>query len=236
MKILHQIYNYFYPKLNDISIGRINITDISYPSKIQCMASIVRNADTLKDIKNQSHELCAEAIRRRPETFEYVLNQTSALSFMAVIKRPELLIFVKNQSEEICIAAFQSREYYGCILQYVKNQTLDICLAAVHRNGLEIEFVDKKFQCKEMHIKAVQSYSGALLHIKNPSDDLIEIALKKDPHLIAAIHQNIDFCIKALEWAKDMPGSENTYLLIKIVPNEEKFFITISFITNLGLV
>jgi hypothetical protein len=220
MKIFYKIYNYLNLRLSDIRSGELSITDILYPIESQYICAVQKNPGLLKDIKNQTDKICEAAIMKNLDVFQYIRDPSDKIIKLALKREPDLLIFVKNQSEEICLVALHNSQPFRDLLQYVKQQTPAICLAAVSKSGCQIDIVKEEFLSEELFLAAVSRSPKELKYIKDPSDQVIDIAIKKDPLVIQFVRNpSIDLCIQALESARQGTAYEYAYLFITIVPN-----------------
>ena len=125
---------------------------------------VVKLGISLKHIPEQTFEICSASINRNYDEFKYVKEQSPEVC-RAAIKRGLTLKYISNQTSEICLIAVIKN---GLQLEFVKEQTPEICLEAIKHISLAVKWINIYFPQSYLEIiENAQISSGAKQFIKD---------------------------------------------------------------------
>lgn len=118
------------------------------------LVKVSRDGLELQYITNQTYELCVAAVNNNPDALKYAKIKTEEFYCEVVAFNSKILLQIEKQSDKICLASL-TRGVRA--LEYMREQNPLICLIAIS-------------QC-----------ATALKYIRKPTQQMIDIALLKEP-------------------------------------------------------
>lgn len=202
----------------------------------------------------QTIEMCMEIVKQNPRNFKHCRIQDPELVMFAVKQCGNNLGYVmpEHYTYEVCLAAVKND---GEMLREVDDKyiTLEMITEAVKQNGDAIQYIYKWFgkshkineelsndAINNLYKIAIMKNSHAFIYIKNPSPEIIKLAVKLHPenlHYVAEKDQTMDICENAIinsdkKWIIQYVKNPTEDICIKAIRHNPKSFQYIKNKTN----
>lgn len=158
----------------------------AYNQKDKYLVKLIeKKPEIIANIPNPNKELCELAIKTKPSVIQFIKHPTKEFLDLAIALEPKVLSFIQSPSEELCWLAILTNPIY---LLMLKNPSLNIQRYTILRNWHMISHVNKQSEMLcwlALQINCWQAFE----EIKQPTDEMFDYALNKEPYLIKKISE-----------------------------------------------
>ena len=192
-----------FDRINDLGLGYLLATGLSVSDIVKMAEKIDDNSITDEEIKDlimkvKNHELLMDKFdtlsddvqvwfaSTYPKEIDLIKNPCEEIAVIQVRNNPMMIKNILNPSEEMQIAVVQSN---GLLFSEIKNPTESCAYAAVEQNGYALSLIPESLRTNEVVMKAVSSAPRIILSVKNPSEEAVCEAVRREPQIIGLIQQ-----------------------------------------------
>lgn len=184
----------------------------------QQLIAVKQNGYAIRHINNPNYGVQKQAYKTSPTAVQFVKEPFDDLLIQAFEQDPNVLPFIKKPTYQQKLSAVSRK---GATIQYIKFPTSELIDIAINQNPMAIEHLkdaDNKYILKAIKsnpkcvkniinklprnliIEALKMKGYLIKYIKNPDDELIQIAVSSQPSAIQYVKQsNIEAQLTAIK-------------------------------------
>lgn len=188
-----------YDLINDMGFGYLLGTGYSLDKLVEIAGKVQSGSLTEQEYMDvfratANHEALLRNMPEIPESVQlwlmdvdkaavqYIQNPCRQILLAQVHDNPLKIREMEDPEEDIMLEVVSVD---GLYLSEIKNPTPAVCKKAVQGNGLAIRFVPPQMQTDEICQIAVDKWPRAILGVANPTEELLCLALSKEPSLVS---------------------------------------------------
>lgn len=191
-KINSYITDDFTIVLLDPSVFIKNVPERFYCNEFFLEVAKRGNLDRIP-LKYRTEEIIYAALSVDSDNLSYIDDQNEEMCWFAIKRNPLSIKFVRKQTEEMKWYAIRTHyenvidpTYTDEILEYIVDPTDEMIIECVRVNGANIRFV--KEPSVEVIKLALKTYASAIIHVEQ-TEEICWLALTHDPRNIISLRQ-----------------------------------------------